>query len=197
MPAIAVGKTIPTFTLPDQNGKPFASKTLAGELAVIYFYPKADTSSCTKEACAFSEALPLLGKLGARVVGISPDPSAALKKFDEKYKLGFTLLGDVPAGEGAGAKGKSATPRVIDAFGVWGEKSMYGNTYMGVIRTTLLVDAGGKVVRVWENVKVPGHAAEVMEAIAELKGSPAVKVAKKAKVGKTIVKKTAKKAARK
>lgn len=191
MPAIAVGKTIPAFTLPDQHGKPFASKQLAGEMAVIYFYPKADTSSCTKEACAFSEALPSMGKLGVRVVGISPDAPAALKKFDEKYKLGFTLLGDVPAGEG-----KKATPRVIDAFGVWGEKSMYGNTYMGVIRTTLLVDVKGKVARVWENVKVPGHAAEVMEAIEELKGVAPVKAVKKAKVGKAA-KKVAKKAARK
>jgi thioredoxin-dependent peroxiredoxin len=165
MPLIEVGKKAPAFTLIDQDGEKVTLKGLLAEgrgPLVVYFYPKADTSSCTKQACQFNEALPRLGKLGVRVVGVSPDGPGALKKFAKKYGLKFPLLGDEP--------GEDGVPAALEKFGVWGEKSMYGKKYMGVIRTTYLLDKAGKVLRRWDSVKVPGHEGEVLEAVKELGG---------------------------
>jgi len=185
MPLIAVGSKFPSFTLADQSGKPVSFNSLLGVPLVLYAYPKADTSSCTKQACGFNEALPQLAKLGARIVGLSPDEPKDLAKFAAKYKLDFPLLAD-PAKKGE-------TPATLDALGVWGEKSMYGSTYMGIIRTTYILDAKGVVTHRFDAVKVPGHAAAVLTALG---ASPARKAASK-KPGAEGVKKVAKKAAKK
>jgi peroxiredoxin Q/BCP len=152
---INAGDHAPAFTLPANKGRTVSTKALAGKPYVLYFYPKADTSGCTKEACAFQEALPQLGKLGLHVIGVSRDPVKALDKFAEKYNLEFPLASDE-----AGA--------LTEAYGVWVEKSMYGKKYMGIERSTYLVDSTGKIARIWPKVKVEGHAAEVLEAAAAL-----------------------------
>lgn len=156
---VEVGRRAPAFVLRDSKGEAVSLESLLGGPLVLYFYPKADTTSCTAQACAFNEALGELTAAGARVVGVSPDGPAALAAFARKFKLGFPLLGDPPVAAGE-------APAVLMKYGVWGEKSMYGRTYMGVVRTTYLLDADGTVVRRWDGVKVPGHAAEVMAAIA-------------------------------
>jgi peroxiredoxin Q/BCP len=152
--SISEGDTAPDFTLPASRGRTVSSKALKGRPYVLYFYPKADTSGCTKEACAFQEALPQLGKLGLEVVGVSRDPIKALDKFADKYSLAFPLASDEAGG-------------LTEAYGVWVEKSMYGKKYMGIERSTFLVGADGKVKRVWPKVKVEGHAAEVLAAAAK------------------------------
>ncbi len=154
---VALGSTFPDFTLPDQNGRPVRLRDLKGPL-VVYTYPEAGSPSCTKEACAFDAAL---SPRGVPVVGISPDPVAKVAKFVAKQGLKITLLADEPAG---------GVPKTIQAIGCWGQKSMYGKTYMGVIRTTYVLDAGMRVAAVWENVRVPGHDEQVMGALAALKG---------------------------
>ena len=118
---------------------------------MLYFYPKADTSGCTKQACAFEEALPQLGKLGLSVIGVSPDAMPPIEKFAAKYSLTFPLASD-------------AEKTAAGAYGTWVEKSMYGRKYMGMERSTFLVDGKGVVRKVWRKVKVDGHAAEVMAA---------------------------------
>ncbi len=160
MPLIDPGKKAPAFRLPDQNGTMHALKDYAGSPVVLYFYPKDDTSGCTAEACAFRDLLPKFTKSKAVVLGVSPDDSTRHAKFAAKYNLNFTLLADVPGDDG--------TPKVCDKYGVWQEKSMYGRTYMGVVRTTYLIDADGRVARRWDKVKVAGHAEEVLAAVAEL-----------------------------
>jgi peroxiredoxin Q/BCP len=149
--SIAEGDKAPSFKLPASGGRTVSSKALAGKPYVLYFYPKADTSGCTKEACAFQEALPQLGGLGLEVIGVSRDPMPALDKFAKKYGLAFPLASDE-----AGA--------LTEAYGVWVEKSMYGKKYMGIERSTFLVGADGRVSRAWHKVKVDGHAAEVLAA---------------------------------
>ncbi len=151
--ALTVGQKFPDFSLLDQDGNTVGPADLAGAPAIIYFYPKDDTSGCTAEACDFRDSLPRFQ--GARVIGVSPDSVRSHKKFAEKYALPFTLLAD-------------PEHALLQAAGVWVEKSMYGRKYMGVERTTVLVDANGTVVRVWSKVKVPGHATEVQEAVASL-----------------------------
>ena len=123
---------------------------------VLYFYPKDDTSGCTKEACAFRDLHPEFSDLDATVFGVSPDPVASHAKFAAKYELNFPLLADEKDDEG--------TPPLCEKYGVWQEKSMYGKKYMGVDRATFLVDAKGRVAQVWRKVKVPGHAEEVLAA---------------------------------
>jgi len=145
------GTAAPAFTLPASGGRTVSSAALAGKSYVLYFYPKADTSGCTKEACAFQEALPQLGKLGLAVIGVSRDPVRALDKFAQKYSLTFPLASD---DEG----------HLTEAYGVWVEKSMYGKKYMGIERSTFLVDAKGTIKRAWPKVKVDGHALEVLKA---------------------------------
>jgi peroxiredoxin Q/BCP len=153
--SISEGDKAPDFALAASGGRTVSAKALKGKPYVLYFYPKADTSGCTKEACDFQEALPRLGKLGLDVIGVSRDPMKALDKFAEKYGLAFPLASDE-----AGA--------VTEAYGVWVEKSMYGKKYMGIERATFLVGADGRVAKAWHKVKVPGHAAEVMKAAAEI-----------------------------
>ncbi len=147
------GAAAPDFELPASNGRTVSATALKGRPYVLYFYPKADTSGCTKEACAFQEALPQLGRLGLEVIGVSRDPVKALDKFAAKYGLAFPLASDE-----AGA--------LTEAYGVWVEKSMYGKKYMGIERSTFLVGADGRIRRAWPKVKVEGHAAEVLAAMA-------------------------------
>lgn len=159
MPLIDVGEKAPPFTLPDQGGKPTKLASCAGQPVVLFFYPKDDTSGCTKEACAFRDLLPRFDAGQATVFGVSPDGPESHAKFIAKHDLNFTLLADAPV---------DRTPTVCDAYGVWQEKSMYGRKYMGVVRTTYLINANGDVARRWDKVKVPGHAEAVLEALGEL-----------------------------
>ncbi len=154
------GKKAKVFTLADQDGKKHALKDCLGKPVVLYFYPKDDTSGCTKEACQFRDQQPDFKKAKAIVFGVSPDSVESHRKFVDKHELNFTLLSDPKDSEG--------NPKVCGTYGVWQEKSMYGRKYMGVVRTTYLIDASGKVARRWDKVKVPGHAEEVLEAIKAL-----------------------------
>ncbi len=143
------GDIAPAFDLPASGGGRVRSADYAGRGYVLYFYPKADTPGCTKEAIGFQEALPALGDVA--VLGISRDPVSALDKFAAKYGLTFPLASDE-----AGA--------LTEAYGVWVEKSMYGKTYMGIERATFLVGADGRIAEAWPKVKVPGHVEAVLEA---------------------------------
>jgi peroxiredoxin Q/BCP len=154
--SIEEGKKAPDFALGASGGRSVSLKSLKGKPFVLYFYPKADTPGCTKEACAFEEALPQLGHIGVTVIGVSKDPMKAIDKFAQKYNLTFPLASDP---EGA----------VIEAYGAWQEKSMYGKKYMGIERSTVLVDKAGKIAKIWPKVKVEGHAAEVLAAVQALK----------------------------
>ena len=145
------GAAAPDFELPASDGRTVSSKSLRGKPFVLYFYPKADTPGCTKEACAFQEALPQLGKIGIDVIGVSPDKMKPIEKFAEKFKLTFPLASD-------------ETHAVAETYGTWVEKSMYGRKYMGMERSTFLIDKAGKVAKVWRKVSVTGHAAEVLAA---------------------------------
>ncbi|MBV9776426.1 MAG: peroxiredoxin [Acetobacteraceae bacterium] len=144
------GDPAPDFDMPATGGRRVSLAAMRGRPFVLYFYPKADTPGCTKEACAFQEALPQLGRLGVEVVGVSRDALPALEKFAAKYGLAFPLASD----EGA----------VAEAYATWVEKSMYGRTYWGMERSTFLVDQSGRIARIWRKVSVPKHAAQVMEA---------------------------------
>ncbi len=147
--SVAEGDPAPAFELPASGGRTVTAAAMAGRPYVLYFYPKADTSGCTKEACAFQEALPQLAALGADVIGVSRDPLRALDKFAAKYGLTFPLAADEDA-------------QLLGAYGVWVEKAMYGRQYMGIERTTVLVGADGRIARIWRKVKVDGHAADVL-----------------------------------
>jgi peroxiredoxin Q/BCP len=149
------GDPIPEFTLPTDGGRTLSLADLKGEKSILYFYPKDNTSGCTKEAQAFRDSLDDFAAAGARIVGVSKDGVASHDKFKEKQNLNFTLVSDVDG-------------TLCEAFGVWVEKSMYGKKYMGIERATFLADADGVVRRVWRKVKVPGHAAEVLEAVKAL-----------------------------
>ena len=155
MALIEPGKKAPSFSLPDQAGKVHSLADYAGQPVVIYFYPKDDTPGCTKESCAFQDNLPKFKKSKAAVFGMSMLDSKSKAKFAKKYDLSFPLLAD---------EDKS----VMEKYGVWQEKSMYGRKYMGVARTTYLIGADGKVVKRWDGVKVDGHAEEVLEAVQQL-----------------------------
>jgi peroxiredoxin Q/BCP len=160
MPLIDEGKKAPAFTLPDQGGKKHSLKECLGRPVVLYFYPKDNTSGCTKEACAFRDALPKFRTSKAVVFGVSPDSEKSHARFAEKHGLNFALLADVPGADG--------TPKVCAKYGVWQDKTMYGKKYKGVVRTTYLIDATGKVARRWDKVKVDGHAEDVRRAVAAL-----------------------------
>ncbi len=160
MALIDVGRKAPAFSLPDQNGERHALKDYGGQPIVVFFYPRDNTSGCTKEACQFRDLLPRFKRGKAVVLGVSPDSTKSHANFVEKQKLNFTLLADVPSDD--------KTPKVCAKYGVWQEKSMYGRKYMGVVRTTYLIDAQGKIARRWDKVKVPGHAEEVLAALKEL-----------------------------
>ena len=132
MAELAVGKKAPAFTLVDQDGTKVKLSDYAGQKVVVYFYPKADTSGCTQQSCNLRDAMPQLKKLKAAVIGISPDPPAKQKKFDDKYGLGFPLLAD-------------EDHAVAEKYGVWAEKSMYGRKYFGIVRSAFVIDEAGKL----------------------------------------------------
>jgi peroxiredoxin Q/BCP len=152
---ITEGSPAPDFTLPTANGNEISLASLKGKPVVVYFYPKDDTTGCTKEAINFTKLKHEFEALGATVVGISPDSAESHVKFQRKHKLDLVLAAD-------------ESRAAIEAFGVWGEKSMYGRKYMGVERSTFLIDRDGKVAKVWRGVKVPGHAEEVLAAVRAL-----------------------------
>ena len=153
--SVDVGAKAPDFTLPtDGNGEVTLSK-LAGQTVVLYFYPNDDTSGCTAEACGFRDAFPDYGKTGAVVIGISKDSVASHDKFKKKHDLPFILASD-------------AQSDVCEKYGAWAEKSMYGRKYMGIDRSTFLIDRAGTVRGIWRKVRVPGHVAEVLKAAAAL-----------------------------
>ena len=155
MSKITEGDKAPDFTLPTNGDGSFSLSEHAGKPIVLFFYPKDDTSGCTKEAVGFSETLPDFEKAGCMVIGMSPDPVKKHDKFIDKHGLTVTLVSD---------EEKSA----LDAYGVWVEKSMYGKKYMGVERTTLLINKDGVVEKAWHKVKVPGHVEAVLEAVQAL-----------------------------
>jgi peroxiredoxin Q/BCP len=181
MPLIDVGAKAPEFLLKDQDGRTHSLKQYAGRSVVLYFYPKDDTDGCTKEACQFRDALPEFGGVKAVVLGVSPDSEASHRAFAGKHGLGFPLLADEPA---QGASGEKGVPAVCERYGVWQEKSMYGRAYMGVVRTTYLIGGDGRVLKRWDKVSVPGHAAEVLAALGGSAGGKA-KAGTKAVGGKT------------
>lgn len=148
-----IGDTLPGATLTDANGARFALADRIGQPLVLYFYPKADTSGCTREAQDFSTLSAEFGARGAVVIGVSRDTPAKLARFAAKHALTVELASDEDGS-------------VCEAFGVWVEKQMYGRSYMGIERATFLFDADGKLIREWRRVKVPGHAADVLEALA-------------------------------
>lgn len=152
---IEVGKKAPAFTLTAQDGKKIKLSDLKGSPVVLYFYPKDDTPGCTKEACAFRDRKAELEKLGAKVLGVSPDTVESHVKFRDKYSLNFPLLAD-------------PDHAVAEKYGAWREKSMYGKRFMGIQRSTYLIDADGQVAQVWPNVKVDGHDDQVLEALKNL-----------------------------
>lgn len=152
---IEVGKRAPAFSTKDDNGKTVKLSDWKGRPVVLYFYPKDDTPGCTKEACGFRDASKALEKLGAVVIGISPDDVASHVKFREKYKLNFPLLADT-------------NHAIAEKYGAWREKNMYGKKSMGIQRSTYLIDADGKVAKVWPRVKPEEHPAQVLAALKEL-----------------------------
>ncbi len=151
MSDITEGSPAPDFTLATAGGGSVSLSALKGNPVVVYFYPKDDTSGCTKEAISFSSLKPDFDAAGVTVIGISPDDAASHDKFARKHDLSVVL-------------GADPERAAIEAYGVWAEKSMYGRKYMGVERSTFLIDRDGKVARVWRSVKVPGHAEEVLAA---------------------------------
>ena len=146
------GNKAPSFRLKDQSGEVISLGSLKGKNVVLYFYPKDDTSGCTKEACNFRDELPKFSKLDAVIFGVSPDSVESHKKFAAKYKLPFSLLSD-------------EKKEVIERYGVWQEKSMYGKKYMGIVRTTFVINEKGIIKKIFSKVKVDDHNREVMEAL--------------------------------
>lgn len=157
MGMIELGRKAPAFSLKDEDGIKHSLSEYTGKSVVLYFYPKDDTSGCTKQACQFRDALPRFKRSKAVVLGVSPDDETSHRRFIDKHDLNFTLLAD--------PKDAKGNPKVCTKYGVWQEKSMYGRKYMGVVRTTYLIDGNGKVVERWDKVKVPGHADEVLAAV--------------------------------
>lgn len=145
------GDPAPDFTMPASGGRTVSLAALRGRPFLLYFYPKADTPGCTKQACGLQEALPQLGGVGLEVIGVSRDKMPPIEKFAAKYGLTFPLASDAATG-------------VAEAYGTWVEKSMYGKRYMGMERTSFLVGADGRIATIWRKVKVDGHAADVMRA---------------------------------
>ena len=145
------GDPAPDFAMKASGGREVRLSALKGSPFLLYFYPKADTPGCTKQACGIQEALPQLGRLGLAVIGVSPDALPPIEKFAAKFGLEFPLASD-------------ADHSVAERYGVWVEKSMYGKKYMGLERSSFLVDAEGKVARIWRKVKPEAHAAEVLQA---------------------------------
>lgn len=173
MPLIDIDQPVPSFKMTDHTGAPVAREALAGSRFVLFFYPKDDSKDCTTQACEFSNAARAFAGAGVKVFGVSPDSVKDHQKFVAKHGLGFPILVD--------QRDASGTPLMCHAFGVWQEKSMYGRKYMGVVRTTYLVDADAKVERRWDKVKVTGHVGEVLQVVSgQHVARPAAKKATKA-----------------
>jgi peroxiredoxin Q/BCP len=149
MTVLQPGDRAPDFTLPRDGGDSLSLRDFKGRKLVLYFYPKADTPGCTTESIAFSGLKGAFARAGTDIVGVSADPVKAQDKFRDKHGLKVALASD-------------EEKKMLGAYGVWGEKSMYGRKFMGVRRTTYLIGPDGRIARVWENVKVPGHAEEVL-----------------------------------
>ncbi len=152
---LTIGQSAPDFTLPDQDGKMHTLSAYHGQNVLLYFYPKDDTPGCTKEACNFRDSLPQLKQLNAVVFGMSTDSVASHKKFADKYGLPFTLLSDVDK-------------KVVEAYGVWGEKSFLGKKYMGINRISFLIGTDGNILKIYESVKPAVHAGEVEQDLKNL-----------------------------
>ena len=153
--ALEEGDVAPDFTLPTDGGDSISLSALKGKPVVLYFYPKDDTPGCTKEACGFRDAQADFSSIGATVIGVSKDSVAKHDKFKAKYELNFPLAADEDG-------------TVCEAYGTWVEKSMYGRKYMGIDRATFLIDANGKLAKIWRKVKVPGHVEAVQAALKDL-----------------------------
>jgi thioredoxin-dependent peroxiredoxin len=153
--SVSIGDQAPDFTAPTDGGGSVTLSKLRGKPVVLYFYPKDDTTGCTAEACGFRDSFPDYGKTGATVIGVSRDSVASHDKFKKKYQLPFMLAADTDG-------------KLTEAYGVWVEKSMYGRKYMGIDRSTFLLDKDGVVRGVWRKVKVGGHVAEVLKAVQAL-----------------------------
>jgi thioredoxin-dependent peroxiredoxin len=149
---LEVGKKAPSFKLKNQDGKVISLSDLKGKKVVLYFYPKDDTPGCTKEASAFRDEFPKFGGLNAVILGVSPDSAESHKKFIAKYKLPFDLLSD-------------ENKEVLQKYEVWKEKNNYGKKYMGVERTTYIIDENGLITKIFNHVKVEGHSAAIREAL--------------------------------
>lgn len=145
----------PSFSLPDQDGKVHKLSDYLGKWVLLYFYPKDDTSGCTKEACMIRDELPNFKKLKCKILGVSVDSVASHKKFTDKYGLPFTLLSD-------------ENKKVVAKYGVWQEKSMYGRKYMGTLRSSFLIDPSGKVAKIYEKVDPSKHAEEVLQDLSQI-----------------------------
>src|SRR5579871_395933 len=152
---LGIGATAPDFTLPRDGGGEVTLKDLKGRKVALYFYPKADTPGCTKEAIDFNALREAFAAADTVILGVSADPVQAQDKFRDKHALSFPLIPD-------------ESHRRLEAYGVWGEKSMYGKTFMGVSRVTYLIDRQGKIAKVWPQVRVDGHAREVLESAKSL-----------------------------
>lgn len=153
MATLKEGSKAPDFTLLTAAGEKLKLSSLAGRNVVLYFYPKADTPGCTRQACGFRDQFPAFTGLDAVILGVSPDPVARVTKFQAKYNLPFTLLAD-------------EEHKAAEKYGVWVEKSNYGKTYMGVERTTFVIGPDGRIARIFRKVKVDGHTAEILAALA-------------------------------
>jgi len=155
MTELTVGSNAPDFSLPRDGGGTVSLSDFSGKPLVLYFYPKDDTSGCTIEASDFSSLKDQFAAAGAAIIGVSPDSAKSHDKFVKKHNLSITLAAD-------------EEKTVLEAYGVWAEKSMYGKKYMGVERTTFLIDANGNIAKIWPKVKVPGHAEDVLAAVKAL-----------------------------
>ncbi len=149
MPRLSVGSKAPDFSLPDGNGGTVSLKLLKGKTVILYFYPKDNTSGCTKEACDFRDNIAVISKKGAVVVGVSADSVSSHKKFADKFGLPFPLASDEKKG-------------LVKKYGVWKEKSMYGRKYLGIERTTFVIDGRGIITHIFPKVKVAGHVEELL-----------------------------------
>jgi len=153
--SLEIGDKAPEFALPTDGGGRASLKEFRGKNVILYFYPKDDTTGCTAEACGFRDAMPNFSRTGAAVLGVSKDTVASHDKFKKKYDLPFTLVSDTDG-------------ELCARYGVWKKKSMYGRAYMGIERSTFLIDGKGIVRGIWRKVKVPGHVAEVLAAVKAL-----------------------------
>ncbi|GAB5388552.1 MAG: hypothetical protein Alpg2KO_15200 [Alphaproteobacteria bacterium] len=155
---LEIGSQAPDFTLTTDDGGSVALSDLAGKPVVLYFYPRANTPGCTKQACAFNDSLPAFDSDKAVIIGVSKDSVKKLSNFKTKYDLNFALASD-------------AETTTCEDYGVWVEKKMYGKTFMGIERATYLIGPDGKIAEIWRKVKVPGHADEVLEAVTKLQAA--------------------------